>query len=149
MRQAIQKMPAEFSPLPQHESLTPNLFSASNSIYQVVNSPLYSSSCSLYHSIAPLYSSSRPLYCSIALFYSSSCPLYHSIDPLYSSSCPLYHSIAPLYSSSCPLYHSIGHFSTTAAVYSSSIRTINSLSLFYPIAQSSDLLNAPHNLLPT
>ena len=121
MRQAIQKMPAEFSPLPQHESLTPNLFSESNSIYQVVNSPLYSSSCSLYHSIAPLYSSSCPLYC----------------------------SIAPLYSSSCPLYHSIGHFSTTAAVYSSSIRTVNSLSLFYPIAQSSDLLNAPHNLLPT
>ena len=142
MRQAIQKMPAEFSPLPQHESLTPNLFSTTTFSIGLANSR-YNVNTDQYNVNTDAYNVSSGQ-------HNASTGLYNVSSGQYNQSTDTYNVSSGRYNASIGEYNvSSDQYNASTAIMVSTIRTINSISLFYPIAQSSDLLNAPHNLLPT
>ena len=164
MRQATFKMPIQFSPLPQYESLTGKLFTFKNA-YSFYSSVLilrsikqkravgryWLSPCTHLLSVGRSLLSASTLLPSVGRYWSSARTHFLFVGHYLLSASTHLLSVNRSLLSACTLLWSVGRSLLSVAVFShvGNIKAINTLSLFPPIAQSSDLLNAPHNLLPT
>ena len=124
-------MPLMFSPLFQNKSLLLKVFSFLNSL------------------ITLLFTSKRSLFAKIK----TASALYQSASRYYESASRYYESASHYYESACRYYESASHYYLSACVLraDSWLDFNNSIFCcrFSPIAESSDLLHIPHNLLPT
>jgi len=141
MRQATQEMPTEFSPLPPYESLTPNLFSTSNSCCLLDNSRFSLSNCSK-SVINFQYCLSNSRYSLINFCERNSNLQHREANSHYSLSIGS-ESITNLYYSDAnsPLSAPNNKYLTGTL--------FKAKKLLLLIVQLSNLLNLPYNLLPT